>query len=1322
MIRKRCFYLALLCALPWLPKFSVGQATVNENLETAFLWVDPVNGSDSNPGTQAQPLQTIGAAYSLAVTNNHKNIGTKITLNPGTYREYTRIEYKKGDTTWPITIEAATAGTAIISGGVVKSNWKTYGENSSIYTHEWHHDWPLCSAVGGCPTAEEIVLHQEAFFVNGTPMTQVLTQAAMQPGTFYVDNGGETSYLWPPAGTDMSSATIESAERPTLMSIWEKSNIVLRGLVFQYANSCRGNAALYLYGSASNVLLDTITFQWNNAQGLGIDNPVTYFTVENSTAVHNGDSGFHAYETNFGLWQNDIASFNNWRGAQGAYYACNTGGAHYFGAHNDTISGLTTAFNLTHGVHWDTDNQNITGSGVLAASNLLDGMFVESSEGPVTFSSSAACHQNNSLSTGGLVLRNSQQVAMTGSTLLDNAPGQIVVIGQPGGIPITNWETGQTYNLVTQNFTNSTNVIQGNDGTQDVFRDTYLSGTDWTSFQSTLSSASNTWWNPDLTAVFDVPSPKANTLDDFPTWQALTYQDYQSAFSAPSGNPASSCTLTPDYPDFWLTVDNNALNLNSARQAVFNFTQTALNFTGTVNFTLDGIAEVNGVSATLSNPSLNTSGNSVLTVTAATSVPSGTYPVTVLGTSGDTTHTVTVSVSVQPSSVMLAPASLDFGSQAVGTTSGGQAVTLTNIGSGTLAINGIGSSGDFSQSSTCGGSLHAGASCVITVTFTPSLTGPRTGTITVTDGDPTSPQMVALSGTGSTSSVTLSPASLEFGTQAVGTPSAPLAGTLTNTGTTALVISSVAISGANAAEYSQTNTCGNSLAAGASCNVSVVFTPAGSGMRTATLTVTDNASTSTQTMSLTGTGGGAAVSFSPGSLAFGTQPLQTTSTPQNLVLTNSGTAALTVNSITLTGANAGDFSQVNGCPSSIAPGWSCTITVTFTPSQVGTRTASLTVTDNAGGSPQSVSLSGVGAAPIATLAPKLVDFGNQSVGQISAVQFVTLTNTGGATLNLSSISLTGADAGDFTATNNCASALAPRASCTLTVTFTPGAGGPRGAVVKVADNAPIPTQGVILTGVGVLRPLAVVAPSSLAFGGQLVGTPSATRSLTFTNTGTLALKLQGIQVVGGDPNDFVQTNNCQSSIPGNASCIVSVTFTPTGTGPRMALLQIREFGAGMQSAVLSGSGVKPDQDAAALNHPAEAPTLGRNPSAELSPLSNARVAKSNPSQPATSTSSRLGAHPSPSPTAVHPAASPTAQHRASTHGRAQQAHSRRPARASRVKRQKTAGRRSPNSQQKSKKTRSTHASATSKHRSKGLHHSAVRAGHSKRRQPAHRPH
>ena len=213
--------------------------------------------------------------------------------------------------------------------------------------------------------------------------------------------------------------------------------------------------------------------------------------------------------------------------------------------------------------------------------------------------------------------------------------------------------------------------------------------------------------------------------------------------------PAERCNLSADANDYWITVDNNTVTADESGAATFNLTITPLlSFTGTVNFTLDGISEVSGLSA--SNPtSVINSGTTQLIVNSKTSTKVGTYPVTVIANSGNLTRTVTVNVVIPTTSVRLSTVSLNFGSVEQGTTSAGMNVTVQNTGKTALAFTSATTTLDYAiKSNTCGSSIPAGMSCIITVTFTPNAIGTINGTLTLVNGDVTSPQVVSLTGVG----------------------------------------------------------------------------------------------------------------------------------------------------------------------------------------------------------------------------------------------------------------------------------------------------------------------------------------------------------------------------------------------------------------------------------------------------------------------------------------------------------------------------------------------------------------------------------------------
>jgi hypothetical protein len=203
-----------------------------------------------------------------------------------------------------------------------------------------------------------------------------------------------------------------------------------------------------------------------------------------------------------------------------------------------------------------------------------------------------------------------------------------------------------------------------------------------------------------------------------------------------------------------------------------------------------------------------------------------------------------------------------------------------------------------------------------------------------------------------------SPNSITFAQQAIGSNSSPQSITLTNTGNTTLNVSGINVAGTNATDFVQTNTCGATLAAGANCQISVTFTPTAGGNRAAAVSISDDAVLSPQTVALAGsTTPYPASGVSPSSVTFPSQYVGTSGLPQTVTVTNTGTATLTIASVS---TNPADFGSLNSCGSSLAASSSCAIGVFFDPTVGGTRTGTLTITDNATGSPQTVTLTGSG--------------------------------------------------------------------------------------------------------------------------------------------------------------------------------------------------------------------------------------------------------------------------------------------------------------------------------------------------------------------------
>jgi 6-phosphogluconolactonase (cycloisomerase 2 family) len=216
----------------------------------------------------------------------------------------------------------------------------------------------------------------------------------------------------------------------------------------------------------------------------------------------------------------------------------------------------------------------------------------------------------------------------------------------------------------------------------------------------------------------------------------------------------------------------------------------------------------------------------------------------------------------------------------------------------------------------------------------------------------------------------LFPTSTDFGAMTVGQASGTKIVSLVNTGNQIMAVNGISIIGANAADFAQSSTCGATLTPNANCSISILFTPSHGGLEQASLSVLDNAAGSPQSAALTGTGIATTpeVTISPASVAFETVSQGASVPPMSVQITNSGTGALHISSIALSGSNPGDFSQSSNCvAAAIAAQAMCTITVNFAPTAQGQRTASLVVTDDAANSPQSIALSGTLASPFQLL-------------------------------------------------------------------------------------------------------------------------------------------------------------------------------------------------------------------------------------------------------------------------------------------------------------------------------------------------------------------
>jgi hypothetical protein len=356
-------------------------------------------------------------------------------------------------------------------------------------------------------------------------------------------------------------------------------------------------------------------------------------------------------------------------------------------------------------------------------------------------------------------------------------------------------------------------------------------------------------------------------------------------------------------------------------------------------------------------------------------VPTGSGSVTgniTVNSNGFFNQTNTVNLAGLGSAISLTGAPVSFGNQLVKTTSANKVVSVSNKGKTAITMGAVTltDTTDYTiVSNTCpasGSTLAAAGSCAITVSFTPASTGAKRGTVVVNDSDPSSPQLIGLTGTGS-SNVALSPTAVTFPTTAVGVPSLASKIVLTNSTGVQITMGNPALSVTGTFVIAGTTTCTPDLiiAAGGTCDIYVTFKPTKVGFAMGSVSVFDSDVTSPQGVALQGYGTG--IKFTPSTLNFGTvtDANQVNSTA---TITNVGTTPVFFTGAELSGTNSADFAVNyadnppcnNNAANPLLPGKTCQITVYFDPSKVGAEKAVYKVFDNSVGSPQSLSLVGTG--------------------------------------------------------------------------------------------------------------------------------------------------------------------------------------------------------------------------------------------------------------------------------------------------------------------------------------------------------------------------
>jgi hypothetical protein len=572
---------------------------------------------------------------------------------------------------------------------------------------------------------------------------------------------------------------------------------------------------------------------------------------------------------------------------------------------------------------------------------------------------------------------------------------------------------------------------------------------------------------------------------------------------------------------------------------------------------------------------------------------------TLNGSATTTTYQVplTGAYTSADSSLQIIPSQADFGPNATSTLGLTRQFTVNNLTAKSLTLD-VALPRQFVLSGPPCSGLAPNASCSFSATFLPLTNGDITGTIFAransTDGSPTISALAFLEGFGigtSTLAITgpLSPGSLlNFGQVSSGQSSAKTL-TLINQSAEILTIRRII----SLWPFLSASTCGQPLALNQSCTVTVTYSPLNqlaSSITTplptpdaGTLTIQSDALSGPDVIDLAGSAAPVRVnvpsnsapllsySASQNSLTFPTTSVGNISVPQTITLSNTGTTTLHLISFAIDP----NFAVTPSC-TTLVPGSSCDLSISFTPQLGGTRIGALQILSDSSSALDFISLIGAADPSILSLIPASLNFGTVLLGN-SALLTQQVTNTGTTPVSFSSITATG----DYVAGGTCpvtGGSLPSAASCTVQVTFTPAQTGVRTGVLSLTTSTSTLPLTANLTGIGAQSQLQI-APGALGFGNVAINS-SAILSITLTNTGNAPVTAIAISASAGD---FVITTPCAVTIlqPG-ASCSTTITFAPTAVGARTGTLTVSSSdlkspfsipltGNGTGSSVITGS-------------------------------------------------------------------------------------------------------------------------------------------------------
>jgi hypothetical protein len=454
---------------------------------------------------------------------------------------------------------------------------------------------------------------------------------------------------------------------------------------------------------------------------------------------------------------------------------------------------------------------------------------------------------------------------------------------------------------------------------------------------------------------------------------------------------------------------------------------------------------------------------------------------------------------------------------------------------------------------------------------------------------------------------------LEFRSSAIHVPALTQTVTVTNNASASLSLGPVTIAGAAQDDYFiNENSCREkTLPPGGDCHVSLIFTPSVDGPRVAALAFTDLARRENAQVVLRGQTGppptpeSGQIELTPDPFDFGAREIGSPLT-SSLTLTNSAAAPIRVGEIIISGAHRQDFTDgESDCRQREIPQrLSCTIPITFKPSAVGSRMATLTVISEDGGK-EELSLTGTGieiTTPSLNPRPASLLFGAVDMGQ-RLTKNITMQHQGGGMIKIATIAIDGNARRDFLITqNDCqGGSFADGRSCQLAITFAPTAAGSREANLVIAHSGAPAELRVPLEGSGRAAAARItLEPEPVDFGEQAIDSPPLRRSVTIRNLSSGGAAVGRAEIIGPDARQFaIAGNDCGNGLAGESRCSLTLRYAPKSAGSHRAVLRIEPLGTGAREITLRGV-------ASVVQKPLAAATPARLSFAEL-PLGRSRT-------------------------------------------------------------------------------------------------------------------